>query len=323
MKLATLKNGTPDGTLVVVSRDLNHALSARHIAPTLLDALRTWNAVEAPLRDLYAALNAGGSSQSMVFDPARAMASLPRAPQWLDGSCFLNHGRLMARAFKLDRDVDTQTPLVYQGASDDFLGPQDDSPLPDEAHGIDFEGEFAVITGPIPMGTARTEAEPLIRLITMVNDVSLRSFGPREMQGGFGFIQAKPSTSFAPVAVTPDELGPHWRDGRVHMNLHVEWNGQPFGHPHGGEMDFSFHQLIEHVSLTRKLTAGTIIGSGTISNADPTVGSACIAERRAMQMIAGQPLTPYMRFGDRVRITARTAGGEAPFGSIDQRMVAG
>lgn len=323
MKLATLKDGTADGTLVVVSRDLSQAVSARHIAPTLLDALCTWNKAETPLRDLYATLNGNSVKEGFAFDPARAMAPLPRAPQWLDGSCFLNHGRLMARAFKLDRDVDKDTPLVYQGASDDFLGPQDDSPLPDEAHGIDFEGEFAVITGPVPMGTKRTEAEGLIRLITMVNDVSLRSFGPREMQGGFGFIQAKPSTTFAPVAVTPDELGTHWRDGRVHLNLCVEWNGQPFGHPHGGEMDFNFHHLIEHASLTRKLSAGTIIGSGTISNADPTVGSACIAERRAIQMIAGQPLTPYMRFGDRVRITAQTAAGDTPFGIIDQRMVRG
>lgn len=322
MKFATYKDGTLHGTLLVVSRDLSRAINARHIAPTLLDALRTWAAVEGPLQRLYQALN-HGAVNSFAFDPSQAMAPLPCAPQWLDGSCFLNHGRLMAKAFKLDRDVDTQTPLIYQGASDDFLGPCEDSPLPSEADGIDFEGEFAVITGPVPMGCKQADAAAHIRLITMVNDVSLRTFGPREMQGGFGFIQAKPSTTFGPVAITPDELGQHWRDGCVHLRLHVEWNGQWFGHPHGGEMDFSFPHLIDHVARTRRLSAGTIIGSGTISNADPDAGSACIAERRAIDMIAGRPLTPYMRFGDRVRITALAPDGTTPFGSINQRMIAG
>lgn len=322
MKLATLRNGTQQGTLVVVSRDLQWAATARQIAPTMLEALRNWPAVEQALNDLSEELNEGGTA-AFPFDPTCAMAPLPQAPQWLDGSCFLNHGRLMARAFKLDRDVDTRIPLVYQGASDDFLGPHEDSPLPDEGDGIDFEGEFAVITGHVPMQTPAAKAERHIRLITMLNDVSLRAFGPREMQGGFGFIQAKPSTAFAPVALTPDELGPHWRDGRVHLNLHIEWNGEWFGHPHGGEMDFSFHQLIEHVSRTRRLTAGTIIGSGTISNADPSVGSACIAEKRALDVLSGQPPRAYMRFGDRVRITARTPDGQAPFGTIDQRMIKG
>lgn len=322
MKLATVRDGTADGHLLVVSRDLTRAVDARPVATTLLEALRTWNAVEGPLRRLSDALEKGAVG-GVPFDPTQTMAPLPRAPQWLDGSCFLNHGRLMARAFKLDRDVDTETPLVYQGASDDFLGPQEDCPLPDEADGIDFEGEFAVITGAVPMGTRITDAEKHIRLITMLNDVSLRAFGPKEMQGGFGFIQAKPSTAFAPVAVTPDELGWHWRDGKVHLPLRVEWNGEWFGHPDGGEMDFSFHRLIEHVSRTRKLSAGTIIGSGTISNAHPAAGSACIAERRAIELIAGRSPTPYMRFGDRVRITAQTPTGTRPFGSIDQRMVAG
>lgn len=321
MKLATLRNGTIEGQLLVVSRDLSRAVDASSVAPTLLDALRSWDAVEAPLRHLSDALEAGKVGEP--FNPAQTMAPLPRAPQWLDGSCFLNHGRLMAKAFKLDRAVDADIPLVYQGASDDFLGPHDDSPLPSEADGIDFEGEFAVITGPAPMGTRATHAGQHIRLITMLNDISLRAFGPQEMRGGFGFIQAKPSTAFAPVAVTPDELGDCWRDGRVHLPLHVEWNGTWFGHPHGGEMDFSFHRLIEHVSRTRKLSAGTIIGSGTISNANPNVGSACIAERRAIEMINGQPLTPYMRFGDRVRMTALLPDGSAPFGVIDQIMVAG
>ncbi len=320
MKLATLRDGTNGGRLLVVSRDLSRAVDARSIALTLLDALTRWDTVEAALRQLSDALETGTVGEP--FDPSRSMAPLPRAPQWLDGSCFLNHGRLMARAFKLDRAVDTEFPLVYQGASDDFLGPHDDSPLPSEADGIDFEGEFAVVTGPVPMGTRAADAGRHIRLIMMLNDISLRAYGPREMQGGFGFIQAKPSTAFAPVAITPDELGTCWRDGRVHLPLHVEWNGNWFGHPHGGEMDFSFHRLIEHVSRTRKLSAGTIIGSGTISNATPGVGSACIAERRAIEMIDGQPLTPYMRFGDRVRMTALLPDGTAPFGVIDQLMVA-
>ncbi len=322
MKLATLRDGSPDGRLLVVSRDLSRAVDAASIAPTLLAALGQWETVAAPLRHLAEALESG-MLQGVPFDPAQAMAPLPRAPQWLDGSCFLNHGRLMAKAFKLDKGVDTEIPLVYQGASDDFLGPQDDSPLPSEADGIDFEGEFAVITGPVPMGTRAGDAERHIRLITMVNDVSLRVFGPREMQTGFGFVQAKPSTTFAPVAITPDELGEYWRDGRVHLPLQVSWNGEWFGHPNGGEMDFGFHRLIEHVTRTRKLSTGTIIGSGTVSNADPAAGSACIAERRAIEMIAGQPLTPYMRFGDRVRLTALLPDGTAPFGVIDQKMVAG
>lgn len=211
---------------------------------------------------------------------------------------------------------------MYQGASDDFLGPHHDVPLPDEHDGIDFEGEFGVVVANVPMGVSPDDAVRRVRLIVQLNDWSLRAFGPREMKTGFGFLQAKPSTSFAPVAVTPDELGEHWRDGRVHLRLHVDWNERWFGHPHGGEMSFGFGELIAHAARTRRLSAGTIVGSGTVSNVDRGAGSACIAERRVIEMIdEGKTHTPFMQFGDRVRMTARDDAGGTPFGSIDQQVV--
>jgi len=247
---------------------------------------------------------------------------LPRAPQWCDGSAFLNHGRLMETAFKLAPIPDMETiPLIYQGGSDDFLGATDDVPLPDEAHGIDFEGEYGVILHEVPLGASVQLARSRIALLVQVNDVSLRAFGPREMRTGFGFFQAKPSSSFAPVAVTPDEIGDYWRNTRVHMDLHVEYNGAWFGNPNGGEMNFGFDELIAHAAATRRLSAGTIIGSGTVSNAGGKKGSACIAERRAIETIEhGAPKTPFMRFGDRVRMEARQ-DGHCVFGVIDQRIV--
>lgn len=230
----------------------------------------------------------------------------------------------MERAFNTQPIPDSDTiPLMYQGASDDFLGPHADVPLPSEADGIDFEGEFGVIVGSVPMGATAEQAEQSVRLVVQINDWSLRALGPREMRTGFGFLQAKPSSSFAPVAVTPDELGDAWRDGRVHLRLHVTWNGQRFGEPHGGEMNFSFGQLIAHAARTRRLAPGTIVGSGTVSNVDRAAGSACIAERRVIEMIdLGQAETGFMRFGDRVRMQARFADGtEGPFGAMDQRVV--
>ena len=321
MKLASLKGGK-DGRLVVVSRDLQTVVLADAIAPTLLDALERWTECESRLVDLYEQLNAGTAAGAFAFDPAQAAAPLPRAPQWCDGSAFLNHGRLMETAFKMPPIPDMDTiPLMYQGGSDDLLGPQDDLPLPDEAHGIDFEGEYGVIVGPVPLGCSAAAARSRIRLLVQINDVSLRGFGPREMRTGFGFFQAKPSTSFAPVAVTPDELGPAWKDARVHLDLHIEWNGEWFGNPNGGEMSFGFDQLIAHAATTRRLSAGTIIGSGTVSNAGGKKGSACIAERRAIEQIAdGAPKTPFMKFGDRVRMESRL-GDQPLFGSIDQRVV--
>jgi fumarylacetoacetate (FAA) hydrolase len=321
VKLASLKAGK-DGRLVVVSRDLQRAVHAQDIAPTLLDALERWAECEPRLAALYDQLNAGTATASFVFDPRQAAAPLPRAPQWCDGSAFLNHGKLMETAFNLPPIPDMDTiPLMYQGGSDDLLGPHDDVPLPDEAHGIDFEGEYGVIVDQVPMGCGVSAARERIRLLVQINDVSLRGFGPREMRTGFGFFQAKPSSSFAPVAVTPDELGEAWKDARVHLDLRIEWNGEWFGDPNGRAMNFGFDQLIAHAAKTRRLSAGTIIGSGTVSNAGGQKGSACIAERRAIEQIAqGAPKTPFMKFGDRVRMESRF--GDAPlFGCIDQRVV--
>ncbi len=322
MKLATLKNGTRDGRLAVVSRDLRHAVQADGIAPTLLAALERWSECESALQALSERLNGGHAEGAFDFDPRQAMAPLPRAPQWCDGSAFLNHGALMQQAFGLPPIPDAETiPLMYQGGSDDLLGPHDDVPLPDEAHGIDFEGEFGVIVDSVPMGCPAALAASRIRLLVQINDVSLRAFGPREMKTGFGFFQAKPSSSFAPVAVTPDEIGEAWRDARVHLDLAVTCNGARFGDPNGGEMNFGFDQLIAHAAATRRLSAGTIVGSGTVSNAGGRKGSACIAERRAIEAIEhGAARTPFMRFGDRVRMEARWRG-EPVFGAIDQRIV--
>jgi len=313
MKLATLR-GDRDGTLLLVSRDLRYAVKAHGIAGTLLEAIERWAEVAPQLQALYEALNHGRAAEVFAFDPAACAAPLPRSPQWCDGSAFLNHGRLMERAFNTAPIPEFDTvPVMYQGASDDFLGSTDDVPLPDECDGIDFEGEFGVIVDGVPMSTSATDAMKHIRLVVQINDWSLR---------GFGFLQAKPSTSFAPVALTPDELGTTWCDGRVHLRLHVEWNGNWFGHPCGREMNFSFGDLIAHAARTRRLSAGTIIGSGTVSNVDAKAGSACIAERRVIEILdQGQARTAFMRFGDRVRMTARDEEGGAPFGVIDQRVV--
>lgn len=323
MKFATLQDHTLDGRLLIVSRDLTCYIEAGAMAPTLLHALQHWDGLEAELRRSYNALNAG-QLDSRPFDPRRCAAPLPRSSQWCDGSAFLNHANLMERAFGTPPIPDlASVPLMYQGASDDFLGPHDDVPLPSEEDGIDFEGEFGVIVAAVPMGVDAARALDCVRLVVQLNDWSLRALGPREMRSGFGFLQAKPSTSFAPVAVTPDELGSGWSDGRVHLQLEVAWNDVPFGQPNGGEMAFSFGDLIAHAARTRKLSAGAIIGTGTVSNVSRAAGSACIAERRVIEMIDhGEPRTLFMRFGDRVRMEARWPGaGAGPFGVIDQRVV--
>jgi len=324
MKLATLKNGSLDGCLVVVSHDGARAAEVPHIAPNLLEALRRWDAVQPALQDVQDALDAGRAAGAFAFDPRACAAPLPRSPQWLDGSAFLNHGRLMEQAFSTPPIPDFDTvPVMYQGASDDFLGPHDDVPLPDEAHGIDFEGEFGVVCGPVPIGVSPEAALGCIRLVVQLNDWSLRALGPHEMKTGFGFLQAKPSTAFAPIAATPDELGDAWQDGRVAMPLHVQWNGERFGEPDGREMNFHFGRLVAHAARTRRLSAGTIVGSGTVSNVARSAGSACIAERRVIEKIdLGEIRTGFMRFGDRVRMQARfTDGRDGPFGVIDQRVV--
>jgi fumarylacetoacetate (FAA) hydrolase len=241
MKFATLKDGSLDGRLVLVSRDGRRALAVPQIAASLLDALQRWPVVVGLLQERSDALNRGQAQDAFAFDASACAAPLPRCPQWLDGSAFLNHGRLMEQAFNTPPIPHFDTvPVMYQGASDDFLGPHDDVPLPDEADGIDFEGEFGVVCGPVPMAASPAAALERVRLVVQLNDWSLRALGPHEMKTGFGFLQAKPSTAFAPVAVTPDELGDAWRDGRVGMRLHVQWNGERFGEPDGGEMNFSF-----------------------------------------------------------------------------------
>ncbi len=324
MRLATYDDGTIDGQLVVISSDLQRAVDARAIAPNLLTAIRLWPSVETPLRVLNERLDDGRVDHAAPFDPARCLAPLPRAPQWCDGSAFLNHGRLMDLAFDKPPIPDFDTiPVMYQGASDDFLGPQADVPFVTEADGIDFEGEFGVIVDEVAMATPPEECSGHIRLVVQINDWSLRTIGAREVRTGFGFLQAKPSTSFAPIAVTPDELGNAWRDERVDMQLGVWRNGEQIGAASGREMAFSFADLIAHAAKTRRLAAGTIIGSGTVSNADRSVGSSCLAEVRAIEMLDnGAARTPFLNFGDRVSMQARFADGrDGPLGRIDQKVV--
>jgi fumarylacetoacetate (FAA) hydrolase len=324
MKLATLPDGTEDGALVVVSRDLTRAAPAGDIAPSLLAALRGWDRAAPLLQALAARVEDGTAPGLAPFDPTAALAPLPRAPQWLDGSAFLNHGRLMDQAFGNVPVPDFEThPLVYQGASDDFLGPHAPLVQRDESLGIDCEGEFGVILAEVPMGATPDQALACVRLIVQINDWSTRVPGPWEMKRGFGFLQAKPSTGFAPCAVTPDELGAHWRDGRVCLPLRVEVNGERLGEPNGAEMSFHFGQIIAHAARTRRLTAGTIVGSGTVSNADRAAGSACLAEARVIEKIdTGAPVTPFLRFGDRVAMEARLPEGPL-FGRIDQHVKGG
>ena len=325
MKLASIKNGSRDGRLAVVSKDLQRALFADHIAPTLLNAIERWSEVEAALRTHCQALERGAAPNTFAFDPRQAMSPLPRCYQWLDGSTFANHGSLMERAFDIGIVNEYQRyPLVYQGASDDFIGPLDDVLLPSESDNMDFEGEVAVIVDEVPMGTPKEHVAPHIKLLMLVNDVSLRAFAGREMKTGFGWVQAKPATSFSPVAVTPDELGEAWVDGRVELPLSVQRNGEWFGHPHGKEMTFNFFRLIEHTAYSRRLRAGTIIGSGTMSNASRSAGSACIAERRAIETLdQGGAKTAFLRFGERVRLEMFDASNRSIFGAIDQRYVQG
>jgi fumarylacetoacetate (FAA) hydrolase len=315
--------------LVVVSKDLARAVPATAVARTLLEALEGWSQTAPRLQTLYNELNAGKLSGAFHLDPARLAAPLPRAPQWLDASAFHSHGDLMDKVFGMppiearDGPGKLQIPLMYQGASDDFIGPRDDMPLPSEADGIDFEAEIGVIVDRVPMATPAANALQHVKLVVLLNDASLRVLAGREIKTGFGFLQSKPATSFAPVAVTPDELGAAWRDGRVHLPVRVEWNRERFGTPDAGHMGFGFHELIAHAARTRNLHPGTIIGSGTISNSTyRTVGSACIAERRGIETVDhGKPATAYMKFGDTVSIEMLDAGGASIFGSIAQRMV--
>ena len=317
MRLATLPDGSPDGRLHVVSRD-NARCAPAAAAPTLQAALDRWDLLRPALADEYARLNAGGGQP---FDPAAALAPLPRAWAWLDGSAFDTHGALMDEAFGVKAEKVPGKPLMYQGMSDRFLPPCADVPLPSEEDGIDFEGEFGLLTTAVPMGT--TDTAPHIALLVQINDWSLRKLGAAEMKTRFGWIQAKPACAMAPVALTPDELGPAWQDARIHLPLEVDWNGTRFGAPDGGEMSVGLDRLVAHAAYSRHLPAGTVIGSGTVSNsAYRTVGSACIAERRAIEMLDhGAARTPFMAFGDRVRMECRARDGAPLFGPIDQRVV--
>jgi fumarylacetoacetate (FAA) hydrolase len=322
MKLASLKGGR-DGRLAIVSRDLARAVLAHEIAPTMQAALDDWEKVAPRLAALYGALNAGQARDSFAFDPAQCASPLPRAYQWADGSAYVTHVELVRKARGAEMPQSFWTdPLMYQGGSDNFLGPTDPILAGDEAWGIDLEGEVAVITGDVPYGCGIEEAARQIRLVMLVNDVSLRNLIPGELAKGFVFFQSKPASAFSPVAVTPGSLGTSWRDGRLHLPLQVAINGEEFGAPDAGiDMVFNFPQLIAHAARTRALAAGTIIGSGTVSNRDHSVGSACIAEKRMLEQIEhGAPVTPFLKFGDRVRIEMRDETGHSIFGAIDQHV---
>lgn len=324
MKLATLKTGAPDGVLHVVSRDLTRSVAATGIAETLQAAIEQWDQVAPALERLSDSLNAGTAPNAADLIMTDVAAPLPRAWQWLDASAFHSHGDLLEKVFGLEPPPEKKTvPLMYQGAGDELLGATDDVPLPSEADGMDFEAELAVILDRVLMGTTAAQGARHIRLVTLVNDTSLRALAAKDLKTGFGFLQSKGATTFGPVAVTPDELGDAWRDGRVDLPMHIHWNGAPFGNPHCGEMGFSFGELVAHAARTRNLCAGTIIGTGTISNDSfREVGSACIAERRAIELTdEGHPRTDYLKFGDRVRIEMRDANGRSIFGAIDQRYV--
>lgn len=312
MRLATIDNGTRDGRLVIVSPDAAHYALAP--VETLQQALESWDSAEATLRAVT------------VFDQplaeARLRAPLPRAWQWLDGSVYASHGALMDKVIGIDK-APVPWPLMYQGVSSKFYGPSEDVLMADEALGIDFEGEFGILTDMVPMGTKATEAPRHIALVVQINDWSLRALAGPEMKTGFGWVQAKPPCSMAPFAVTPDELGEAWQDNQPNMHLTVHWNGQQFGNAHGKAMGHGFDALVAHAARTRELVAGTVIGSGTVSNENyREVGSSCIAERRGIEIVdSGAPVTEFMKYGDSVRMEARTADGRTPFGAIDQKVV--
>ena len=324
MKLATFRNGTPDGQLVVVDRALEHAIAVPHIAPTLQAALDDWSRASPLLAQIAAEMDQGTVQDAVDFDPRRCAAPLPRAHHWADGSAYVNHVELVRKARGAEMPPSFWTdPLIYQGGADDLLGPTDDVPVPSEEFGIDLEAEVAVITDDVAMGATPEMARGRIRLVLLVNDWSLRNLIPHELAKGFGFYQSKPATAFSPVAVTPDELGAAWDGGKVNLPLVSSINGRELGHPNAGvDMTFDFPRLIAHAARTRRLGAGSIIGSGTVSNYDRSLGSSCLAEKRTLEQLAGgQPSTPFLKFGDRVRIEMLDASGRSIFGAIDQQVV--
>ena len=324
MKLASYNNGRRDGQLMLVSRDLTKTVAVPAIAHTMQQLLDGWDLLKPQLQELYDALNEGMLDNAQAFDEAKCLSPLPRAYQWADGSAYVNHVELVRKARGAEMPETFWTdPLFYQGGSDSFIAPKADIPLASEDWGIDFESEIAIITDDVPMGVSSDNAAKHIKLLMLVNDVSLRNLIPGELAKGFGCFQSKPSSSFSPVAVTPDELGARWEDSKVHLPLITHLNGELFGRPNAGvDMTFNFSQLVSHVAKTRPLGAGAIIGSGTISNYDRSAGSSCLAEKRMLEVIAeGKATTPFMRFGDTVRIEMLDDNNVTIFGSIDQKVV--
>ncbi|WP_323844609.1 fumarylacetoacetate hydrolase family protein [Microbulbifer magnicolonia] len=322
MKLASLNRGR-DGELIVVSRDLSRYCGAADIAPTLQAALDAWEITQPKLQARFDALQQNEVT-SFSFDANECHSPLPRAFHWADGSAYVNHVELVRKARGAEMPASFWTdPLMYQGGSDTFLAPTQDIAMASTDWGIDFEAEVAVITGDVPMGAGASRAEDSIRLLMLVNDVSLRNLIPGELAKGFGFYQSKPSSAFSPVAVTPDELGHHWRDGKVHLPLHAMLNGEKIGSPNAGvDMTFNFPQLIAHAAKSRPLGAGTIIGSGTVSNVDRSSGSCCLAEVRMLEIIAdGRAVTPFMQYGDHIEIAMFDENDMNIFGTISQRVV--
>jgi len=322
MRLATLRDQTRDGQLVVVDQTGTRWLSAREVAPSLQAALDRWSETAPRLKALARALDSGEQA-GRAFETESIAAPLPRAYEWLDGSAFIEHVILVRKARGAAPPETLLTdPLMYQGASGVLLGARDPVPLVDPAFGLDFESEVCVIVDDVPLGVGVEDAASHIKLFVLCNDLTLRNLVPAELAKGFGFLQSKPATAFSPFAITPDELGAHLRDARVHLPLSTWLNGERVGHPDAGAMHFSFAELIAHAARTRALMAGTILGSGTVSNTDASRGVSCLAERRAREMIEhGAARTPFLRVGDRVRIEMQDASGRDLFGAIDQEVV--
>jgi fumarylacetoacetate (FAA) hydrolase len=325
VKLATVRDGSRDGVLLVTDKRGLRCADASAVAPTLQAALDDWDRVAPALRDLSERLEAGQIT-ARGLNPGELMAPLPRAYEWIDGSAYINHILLVRKARGADPPPTLETdPLVYQGGSGVLLGPTAPLPLPDPAWGLDFESEVCVVLGDTPRGVSAAQAEPYVRLLMLANDVTYRNLVPDELAKGFGFFQSKPATAFSPLAVTPDELGAAWQDGRVHLLLRSIYNGQLLGDPAAGaEMHFSFYDLIAHITKTRGFTAGTILGSGTVSNRDRARGVSCLAEKRTLEVLeSGAPRTDFMRLGDRIDIEMLGADGVSIFGRISQAVVAG
>ena len=326
MKLASLKAGSALGTLIVVDNKLQHGVKVPEIAASLQQALENWAMAEPKLRHVSESLNAGKAKDAFKLNMSDLAAVQPRAPQFVDGSAYLAHVERVRKARNAEMPASFQhDPLMYQAVSDGFIPPLDPIRMGDEAWGIDFESEVGVVVDEVPMGVTPAEAAKHIRLVLLINDVSLRNLIPDELAKGFGFLQSKPRSALSPIAVTPDELGPAWKDGKVHLPLITHLNGKLFGEPEAGvDMQFSFPQLIAHAAKTRPLAAGSIVGSGTVANQDEAKGSSCLAEKRVLEIIkGGKPVTPFMKFGDRVRIEMKDAGGHSIFGAIEQTVEKG